>query len=188
MAITHVHGMSSRAFEKWKAGAHKDDNRRSSPWTVSELDDYTYLWSVAKINEELDDLESAIMEAKQCAYQSALFQSALDNSKDYIYLFELSLTEGQYEDDTSCSGMSECDRMPEYLLNSETIIKVVRVQYNHYLAPVIIKGLLGKALFNLNNVSADLLRAARLVSEDTLSNADELLVYEEEEEYSLVYP
>lgn len=173
MKITHFHGMSEKAYSNWIKYGDKGANSSSSPWVCSDNDGYTYLWSLDKLAEEYleDDAEQL---AKERAWESAQLQSAIDGSR-CIYLFALSLDPEVYQDDDSCENMQECDKTEQGNLNHTNIVSIYKVEFNQYLAPFVISGVMDFVLFNRDNIDHLLLKTANFVS--NLGYLDELTEY-----------
>lgn len=173
--ITHFHGMTRQAFESFKLGQGKVG---ISPWTCSDNDGMTYLYSMQKLANEYanDDPDYLIEIGIQLAYESASIQAAI-NSQSEIIILCLNLENETIDSDYSCENMDHiADCINSHVLNISHVVKAYSIKYNQFLAAFTIAGLLNNQYFNAGYIDPMLYIAAKQISKGNI-NIDEIFHY-----------
>lgn len=161
MPITHVHGMTRKAFEAFKAGEGKRD--LTSPWVCSDNDGMMYFYSVEKLATEYCDEADTIEEAKQQAFSSASIQAAMQGEDEIIVLC-LDLSDVPTIDDHSCENMERiADCANESSVNISHVVYAYSAPFNKWFAPFVLRGVWDNAYFNRADVDNNLARIIELL-------------------------
>lgn len=165
MPITHVHGMTRKSFEAFKAGEGKRD--LVSPWVCSDNDGMMYFYSVEKLaSEYCDDEADIIEEAKQQAFSSASIQAAMQDENEIIILC-LDLSDVPTIDDNSCENMAcIADCAHESSVNISHVVCAYSARFNKWFAPFVLRAVWDNLYFNRADVDNNLARIIELLPDD----------------------
>ena len=124
MKITHVHGMCESSYKRFM----NNEGKQSGPWTVSDRDNLTYLYSVGKamLEDYADDNECTLNIIQDEAIASAIFQCTL-KGEQFLYVLFCNVDPNIVDDDFSCENMEHvADCIPSCKLR-ESVVYVKKI-------------------------------------------------------------
>ena len=179
------HGISSGNFERFI----NSKGKLSGPWTCSDMDNQSYLWSKDYLIEESgfdkDEFsDNDISSILRMPANSAIVQCAMNGEDSFYILFvEIPDDYNSIENDCSCDNMDGAYCIPENDLIKFTK-GYIKCQWNKWNSPFVIKGLLQNHHFNTSIVDSGILAIANEMSDDF--SMDSAFEYEMGEYISLI--
>lgn len=183
MKITHVHGMCESSYKRFM----NNEGKQSGPWTVSDRDNLTYLYSVGKamLEYDADCNERALNIIQDDAIWSSILQCAL-NGEQFLYVLFCNVDPNIVDDDFSCENM---DHIADRILSAklkESVVYVKKYKWNNYFAPFIIAANIGRDYFNVENIDPNILQVAESIENSQVYMEDALSQCEFQEEFNFV--
>lgn len=154
MKITHVHGMCESSYNRFM----NNEGKQSGPWTVSDRDNLTYLYSVKKAMVEYDDdNECALNIIQDDAIWSSILQCAL-NGEQFLYVLFCNVNPDIVSDDFSCENMAHISDCILSAKLKESVVYVKKYRWNNYFAPFVIAEMMRMDHFNIENININILQ------------------------------
>jgi hypothetical protein len=140
-----------------------DKSDIDSAWTCSDSDDTFYVWPLNKVMTA-NDIESK-SEAKgqgiQQAFEAGQIQAAMVGKSTKIVVLELDIYSQDLQDDYSCDTMAGIASFIDSDKFDVTRIKrVFVVDFNHWISPMLLSGLLDNHQFNQYGLDDNLRQCA----------------------------
>ena len=164
MKVTHLHGMCKSSFERFIQGKDK----QSGPWTVSDKDNCSYLYSVEKhIGDYSDEWQETIDMLQGEAVCSAILQCAL-KGEDELYVLFCNVDSSIVTDDCSCENMQGVsDSIPESYLK-DSVVYIKRFSWDKWYSPFVIASMIEREYFNMDETDSVILKVAQAIKFDYL--------------------
>jgi len=146
-------------IENLKVLLNGDKTEIDSAWTCSDSDDAFYVWPLNKMMKEhcVDTKQDGKEAGIRQAFEAAQVQAAMAGKSTKLVVLEMDIYSQDLSDDYSCNNMADAASFIDSdNFDVSRIIRVFVVDFNHWLSPMILSGLLENEQFNKWSLDANL--------------------------------